>query len=141
MDDDQPQRPRDLEEALKIIADEINRTVERIVELPVEEWIGRIGEQVRGQAERVTRPSDAFGAAQPSPLDVPSDEQGTALAAVDSGRWVIEPGTSMLVAAGEGPAPRDALGLVRELRVRDWLDLDGQVTVAGRAALRRWLER
>jgi len=29
---------------------------------------------------------------------------------------------------------------VRELRVRDWIDGDYQVTLVGRAALRRWLE-
>jgi hypothetical protein len=29
---------------------------------------------------------------------------------------------------------------VRELRVRDWIDNDGEVTLVGRAALRRWLD-
>jgi len=41
---------------------------------------------------------------------------------------------------GDGPGPRDALGLVRELRVRDWLDADGRLTLAGRHALSRWLD-
>ena len=45
----------------------------------------------------------------------------------------------MLVSHGEGPAPRNALGLVRELRVRDWIDADGTVTLAGQRALSRWL--
>ena len=31
------------------------------------------------------------------------------------------------------------MGLVRELRVRDWLDGDGRMTLAGRRALERWL--
>jgi hypothetical protein len=29
---------------------------------------------------------------------------------------------------------------VRELRVRDWLSADGEITLAGRSALNRWLE-
>jgi hypothetical protein len=70
---------------------------------------------------------------------MPSDDQGRALAALDSGRWTVEPGTSALAARGDGPGPSDALGLVRELRVRDWIDADGEVTLAGHAALRRWL--
>lgn len=82
---------------------------------------------------------DPLDGARPHPLDVPSDEQGLALSALASGRWTVEPGTATLAARGDGPAPTDALGLVRELRVRDWLDADGQVTVVGRHALERWL--
>jgi hypothetical protein len=78
--------------------------------------------------------------AGPDPLDVPTDDQGRALAALDSGRWTIEPGTSALSASGEGPGPSDALGLVRELRVRDWIDGEGEVTLTGHAALQRWLD-
>jgi hypothetical protein len=84
---------------------------------------------------------DPLRRAVPHPLDLPSEEQGVALAALESGRWRVEPGTSMLVAHGDGPAPKDALGLVRELRVRDWLDGDGALTLAGRRALARWLDR
>src|SRR4051794_39638173 len=83
---------------------------------------------------------DPLRGAGPDPLDMPTDDQGRALAALDSGRWSVEPGTSMLTSHGDGPGPRDALGLVRELRVRDWIDIDGEVTLVGRAALRRWLE-
>jgi len=82
---------------------------------------------------------DPLRGADPHPLDVPTDEHGVALAALDSGRWTIEPGTSMLVSHGDGPAPKNAIGLVRELRVRDWIDADGTVTLAGRRALARWL--
>jgi len=78
--------------------------------------------------------------AGPDPLDVPSDDQGRALAALDSGRWEVEPGTSALSSRGDGPGPSDALGLVRELRVRDWIDADGEVTLTGHAALQRWLD-
>lgn len=83
---------------------------------------------------------DPLGRAGPHPLDVPSDDQGLALAALDSGRWTIEPGSNALAARGEGPGPSDALGLVRELRVRDWVTAEGEVTVVGRHALTRWLE-
>jgi hypothetical protein len=78
--------------------------------------------------------------AGPDPLDVPTEDQGRALAALDSGRWTIEPGTSALSSSGEGPGPSDALGLVRELRVRDWIDGEGEVTLTGHAALQRWLD-
>ena len=40
----------------------------------------------------------------------------------------------------DGQGPRDALGVVRDLRVRDWLGEDGVVTEAGRHALQRWLD-
>ena len=78
---------------------------------------------------------DPLRGAGPDPLDIPTDEQGRALAALDSGRWTVEPGTSALSSHGDGPAPSDALGLVRELRVRDWIDADGEVTLVGRHAL------
>jgi hypothetical protein len=83
---------------------------------------------------------DPLRNAGPHPLDLPTAEQGLALAALDSGRWRLEPGTSAVVAHGEGPGPSDALGLARELHVRDWISDDGQITLAGRSALRRWLD-
>jgi hypothetical protein len=71
---------------------------------------------------------------------VPTEEQGLALAALDSGRWIVEPGADALAGKGEGPGPSDALGIVRELRVRDWITTDGKLTLAGRHALSRWLD-
>jgi hypothetical protein len=125
----------------------------------VREWVDNAGEWLRAQLEGAAggpsggpaagthaRPGparppgeDLLRGAGPHPLDVPTAEQGIALAALDSGRWTIEPGTSALSAHGGGPGPRDALGLVRELRVRDWIDADGVVTLVGRHALGRWL--
>jgi hypothetical protein len=84
--------------------------------------------------------ADPLSSAQPHPLDLPSTEQGVALAALDSGRWSVEAGTNRLTAHGDGPGPEDALGLVRELRVRDWVAADGTLTAAGRHALERWLD-
>lgn len=78
--------------------------------------------------------------AAPHPLDTPTAEQGLALAALDSGRWSVEPGSRALSTHGEGPGPIDALGLFGELRARDWITLDGAVTVVGHRALERWLE-
>lgn len=130
------------------------------------EWADSIGGWLRAQAENLgdqaadrtaaptppepkpKRPADApassredpLSSARPHPLDLPTEEQGIALAALDSGRWTVEPGTSRVVAHGEGPGPEDALGLVRELRVRDWVTTDGALTLAGRHALTRWLE-
>jgi len=87
-------------------------------------------------------PADAgpFFGAGPHPLDLPTEEQGRALAALTSGRWTIEPGTETLAAKGDGPAPSDALGVVRELRVRDWITAQGEMTVVGSRALTRWLD-
>jgi hypothetical protein len=77
----------------------------------------------------------------PSPLDVPTAEQGQALAALDSGRWTVEPGSVALATqTGIGPQPRNAHALGLALHVRDWVDQDGQLTSAGGHALERWLE-
>ncbi len=84
--------------------------------------------------------TDPLRGAGPNPLDVPTSEQGEALAALDSGRWTLEPGTEALAAGAEGAGPSDALGLVRELRVRDWITAEGKLTLAGRRALSRWLD-
>ena len=89
---------------------------------------------------KATKHEDPLKGAAPSPLDMPTAEQGLALAAIDSGRWTVEPGTETLASHGDGPGPKNALGLVRELRVRDWITADGQLTLAGRRALSRWLE-
>jgi hypothetical protein len=90
--------------------------------------------------ERLPSSEDPLRSAAPHPLDLPTDEQGLALAALDSERWTVEPGTDALTVRGDGPGPSDALGLVRELRVRDWIAADGEITLAGRHALSRWLE-
>lgn len=104
-----------------------------------------LGEEVAQRAsgpkpKRAAPGEEALLGARPHPLDLPTDEQGAALAALDSGRWTVEPGSEMLAARGDGPEPSDALGIVRELRARDWLGSDGKVTLAGRHALRRWLD-
>jgi hypothetical protein len=91
-------------------------------------------------AGRKVAAEDPLASAGPHPLDLPTEEQGLALAALQSGRWTVEPGTDALAAKRDGPGPSDALGLVRELRVRDWIAADGEVTLVGRHALSRWLE-
>jgi len=78
--------------------------------------------------------------AGPHPLDLPSEDQGLALAALDSGRWAVESGSDRLVTTTGGRNPSDTLGLVGELRARDWITADGAVTLVGRDALRRWIE-
>jgi hypothetical protein len=83
---------------------------------------------------------DLLRSAGPHPLDLPTGEQGLALAALDSGRWTVEPGSNALATNGQGPGPSDAMGLVGELRARDWIAANGEVTLAGRNALTRWLD-
>jgi hypothetical protein len=112
----------------------------------------RFGAEMAGHAAGQRPPSEPAGggssriedplrSAAPHPFDLPSEEQGLALAALDSGRWTVEPGSRTLAThGGGGPAPNDALGLVRELHARDWITTDGEVTLVGRHALGRWLE-
>lgn len=153
---------------MRSIARELGRSVERAVDnLDIEEfanaigvdptvareWAEDAGSWLRVHAEslgsdvaraaasrRAATSEDPFRRAAPHPLDLPTEEHGLALAALDSGRWTVEPGTDALTAKGEGPAPGDALGVVRELRVRDWITGDGEVTLVGRHALSRWLD-
>jgi transposase-like protein len=160
MTDDEPHR-KSFEEAARELADEIRQSIERYSQADPEEiaraagvdpeqlraWVDNAGEWLRSQfegAEARRRPAAQSGEevlrdAEPHPLDVPTREQGVALAALDSGRWTLEPGTATLSVSGGGPGPRNALGLVRELRERDWIDADGAVTLVGRHALGRWL--
>lgn len=157
------------EDTLRSIAQELGRSLERSVDnVDVEEladaigvdpmaargWMESASSWLRAQtehlgeelAERVDASRRAparverLVGVQPHPLDLPTDEQGLALAALDSGRWTVEPGTEALAAKGEGPGPSDALGIVRELRTRDWIDAGGELTLAGRHALSRWLD-
>jgi len=157
------------EDALRSIASELGRYIERSIDnVDVEDLAGSLGvdpgtardwvesaggwlsshtenlgdhlsRRAPGPDQSVTR-VDPLGGAGPHPLDIPTDEQGLALAALDSGRWIVEPGADALAAKGEGPGPSDALGIVRELRVRDWITTDGKLTLAGRHALSRWLD-
>jgi len=159
---DDKRDPKSFEETVREIADEVRRSFERAANADpedmaraagvdpdrVREWVDLAGEWLRSQLDggRVPRSDpaphpgeDVFRDAEPHPLDLPTSQQGTALAALESGRWTLEPGTSTLSVRGGGPGPRDALGLVRELRERDWIDADGAVTVVGRHALERWL--
>jgi hypothetical protein len=101
-------------------------------------WAQQLQERLRAPGGPYEDPLHGAG---PHPRDEPTEDQGLALAALESGRWTVEPGTGRLVAHGDGPAPKDALGLVRELRVRDWVDGEGRLTLAGRRALAHWLDR
>jgi hypothetical protein len=160
----------DFGETLRSVAEELGRFIERSAENvdldefadsfgvdanQAREWVENAGSWFRSQAENLgqelghrmggrpepPRPSfDPLGEVGPQPLDLPTVEQGRALAALDSGRWTVEPGTEALAAKGEGPGPSHALGLVRELRVRDWISADGRLTLAGHHALSRWLD-
>jgi hypothetical protein len=156
------------EERVRSIARELSRSVERMAQFDIDEiahsigvdpvrareWIDTAGRWLSGQAESLGDDVASWGAAQrgdvadddaqrnagPHPLDLPTGEQGRALAALDSGRWTVEPGSDVIVHQREGPAPSDTLGLVGELRARDWIGADGKVTQVGHHALSRWLD-
>lgn len=157
------------EEKVRSIAREVSRSLERVAHVDLEEIAESIGVDparatefidtamgwLRGQAEgfgddvptwgsgpssEVATHEERLRSAGPHPLDLPTGEQGLALAALDSGRWTVEPGSHTFVAHGDGPRPSDAVGLVGELRARDWIAADGEVTLVGRHALSRWLD-
>ena len=165
MSDADPERSS-FEDVARALADEVSRAVERLSEIDLDEiaraasaegerarqWIDDLGRWLREQGDGWTpappiarRPSARPATTRCDTPDrirsiSPPPTKDVALAALDSGRWRVEPGTSALAVHGEGPGPSDALGLVRELRVRDWMTADGQITLAGRDALSRWLD-
>jgi hypothetical protein len=152
------------EAKLRVIAEQIGGSIERAVENldlnEMAEQLGMSGERakeladlakrwlstqiqgpvasLRDQPEADDRSSSRHG---PHPLDMPTEEQGLALSALDSGRWKVDPGTEELVPIDTGPGPGQPIGLVGELRARDWIAPHGEVTLVGRDALKRWLAR
>ena len=156
------------ESGLRWIAQQVERSVEHLEEMDLDqiaraagvdvdrarEFLDGAGQWLNSQAEslvneagsrfgglgEVVRRDDVERREGPHPLDLPTAEQGLALSALDSGRWTVKPGSHVLMTHGEGPAPADALGLVGELRARDWINADGEVTLVGSNALRRWME-
>jgi hypothetical protein len=155
------------EEGLRRLAEQVSRSVERLGELDTDDiaqamgvdldrarsFVDSAGQWLNDHAESFAREAalwvgglsgetpdrDELRGAGPHPLDLPTPLQGLALSALDSGRWTVEPGSHVLVPGGEGPDPADAAGLVGELRARDWIDAQGEVTLVGQDALRRWL--
>jgi hypothetical protein len=149
---------------LRAIAEELSESVERAVEQldlsDITERLGISGERSRELAESAAQwLSEQLGTSEasspqhvagddslprrvgPHPLDVPTEEQGLALSALDSGRWKVDPGTVELIPVGDGPTPGQPVGLVGELRARDWIAPSGEVTLVGRDALTRWLSQ
>jgi hypothetical protein len=111
------------------------------------------GEELFGRPSSTPSPSPAEPAARekaeagrasqrsgPHPLDRPTADQGLALSALDSGRWTVRPGSNQLTGSGEGSQPAHASELVSELRARDWIKADGELTLVGRRALGRWCD-
>ena len=152
-----------LEAKLRALAEEISASLERAAEdLGLNDIVDRLGlsgdrakefADLAGQwlkgpmaASAADEPDQAEaldGARRvgPHPLDTPTEEQGLALSALDSGRWKVDPGTEELTPVGPGPGPSQPIGLVGELRARDWITAGGEVTLIGHDALRRWLTR
>jgi hypothetical protein len=152
MPDDEPDG-RSFEDVARALADEVNRAVERLSAIDLDSiaqaaneeaerarrWIEDLARSLT-QTPDVARSPEAERAhpAGPHPLAMPTTEQGVALAALESGRWRIESGT---FSVNDGPGPSDPLGLLRELRVSDWVTAEGELTLSGRKALARWLEQ
>lgn len=152
MPDDEPDG-RSFEDVARAVADEVNRAVERLSEIDLDEiaraaneeaerarrWFEDLARSLAQSGDAVPGPEGApVHHAGPHPLATPTADQGVALAALESGRWRIESGT---IDVHDGQGPSDPLGLLRELRVTDWVTADGELTLAGRKALERWLDR
>jgi hypothetical protein len=152
MPDDEPDG-RSFEDVARALADEVNLAVERLKAIDLNEitraaneeaerarrWIEDLARALTQSGEATRSPDDEpVHHAGPHPLAMPTTEQGVALAALESGRWRVESGT---FSVHDGPGPSDPLGLLRELRVCDWVTADGELTLTGRKALARWLER
>jgi len=150
--DDEPDG-RSFEDVARALADELNRAVERGSAIDLDEiaraaneeaerarrWIEDLARSLAQTGDAAPSPDDAPSHhAAPHPLAMPTTEQGIALAALESGRWRIESGTFTV---NDGPGPSDPLGLLRQLRVCDWVTADGELTLTGRNALARWLEQ
>ena len=161
--------PRDFQEMLRALAKEATDSIERLSEVNVDGlarkagldpdqargWVDQASQWLQARAEEgpgsgwtpsTSSSGDTVAAdtgrspTDPHPLDTPTPAQGAALAALDSGRWTIAPGTNVFtVVDGDGPGPSDAAGLVRDLRIRDWVRADGTISLTGSDALRRWL--
>jgi hypothetical protein len=160
----------DFQAGLRWLAEQLSRSAEQLEHIDLEmfervtgvsaerakEFLGGAGEWL-GQADNLAAEAAArFGGlinfnvpgsgpapssgSGPHPLDVPTPAQGLALSAIDSGRWTVQPGSHVLTADGEGPAPENATGLVGELRARDWINAQGELTLVGTNALKRWME-
>jgi hypothetical protein len=151
MPDDEPDG-RSFEDVARALADEVNRAFERLSAIDLDEiaraandeaerarqWIEDLARSLAQPGGAAPSPADApVHPAGPHPLAMPTTEQGVALAALESGRWRIESGTFIV---NDGAGPSDPLGLLRELRVSDWVSADGELTLSGRKALARWLE-
>jgi hypothetical protein len=150
--DDEPDG-RSFEDVARALVDEVNRAVERLSAIDVDDiaraaneeadrarrWIEDLARSLAQAGDAGPSPEAApVHDAGPHPLAMPTTEQGVALAALESGRWRIESGTFTV---HDGPGPSDPLGLLRELRVSDWVTADGELTLSGRRALARWLEQ
>src|SRR5215212_6616017 len=144
---------RSFEDIARALADEVHQAVEGLSAIDLDDvaraaneeaerarrWFEDLARSVAQTGAAARSPDSApVHHAGPHPLAMPTTEQGVALAALESGRWRIESGTFTV---HDGPGPSDPLGLLRELRVSDWVTADGEVTLTGRKALARWLER
>ena len=151
MPDDEPEG-RSFEDVARALADEVNRAVERLTAIDLDDIARVMNDEAEGArrwiedlARSLAQTEDAAPSSErapahhagPHPLAMPTTDQGVALAALESGRWRIESGTFTV---HDGPGPSDPLGLLRELRVSDWVTADGELTLTGRKALARWLE-
>jgi hypothetical protein len=142
---------RSFEDVARALADEVHQAVERLSTIDLDDvaraaneeaerarrWIEDVARSLAQTGDAARSPDDLpVHPAGPHPRAMPTTEQGVALAALESGRWRIESGT---FSVHDGPGPSEPLGLLRELRVSDWVTADGELTLTGRKALGRWL--
>src|SRR3954447_10026174 len=120
MPDDEPDG-RSFEDVARALADEVNRAVERLSSIDLDDiaraaneeaertrrWIEDLARSLMPVGDATTRPQRAPAHHHgPHPLAMPTAEQGVALAALESGRWRIKSGTFTV---HDGPGPGDPL--------------------------------
>ena len=143
---------RSFEDVARALADDVHQAVERLSTIDLDDIARAANEEaerarrwIEDLARSLVQTGDAARSSEDPPAHhaglhpraMPTTEQGVALAALESGRWRIELGT---FSVHDGPGPSGPVGLLRELRVSDWVTADGELTLTGRKALARWLE-
>ena len=94
---------------------------------------------VRAPRSEDTSWADPLRGAGPDPLDTPTDDQGRALAALDSGRWTVEPGTSALAAQAAAPARATRSAWCASCACATGSTPTARSPWSGTRALQRWL--
>ena len=167
MSDPDPERSS-FEEVARALADEVSRAVERLSALDLDElaraasaegerarqWIDELGRWLREQGEgfagfaarlriaRARAPGRRGSTAtrRAASARSPHRRPGAGAGGTRLGPLEGRAGNQRAGRPRRGPRPQRRARARPRIRVRDWMTADGQITLAGRDALTRWLE-